>query len=151
MNSQPVPETLYELVYTSVARKGVGVAELEHILVTARQRNIEAGVTGLLLFSRGEFVQLLEGLQKDVERIYNDFIALDQKHGAPAIAWTQNIAQRNFAEWSMGFSRCKGLAATTPGLEGYLAGGLASLDMSGPASTGRKLLLAIYAQISPRA
>ena len=104
----------------------------------------------MLLFSRGEFVQLLEGERHAVERLYSDFIVNDSRHAAPTVAWTQDIEQRGFAEWAMGFSRGDGLAAATPGLEGYLADGLAGLDLSGPASTGRKLLIAINEQMRPR-
>jgi hypothetical protein len=50
----------------------------------------------------------------------------------------------------MGFARGDELAAAMPRLEGYLAGGVAGLDLSGPASTGRRLLLAIHEQLSTR-
>ena len=34
-------------------------------------------------------------------------------------------------------------------LDGYLEGGVAALELSGPPSTGRQLLFEIYAQIDP--
>ena len=138
----------YELVYNSVAVPAdLAEAELDKILASARARNLEMGITGLLLFHRGEFVQLLEGKRAEVETVFHDVIVKDRRHRAVAVCWDQPISHRNFKDWSMGFARLSDLDAhQSPGLKGYLAGGVDALDLSGPASTGRKLLLAIYGQ-----
>ena len=140
---------LYELVYNSVAIPAdLAEAELEKVLASARARNLEMGITGLLLFHNGEFVQLLEGKRAAVETVYHDVILKDRRHRAVTMCWDQPISHRSFSAWSMGFPRPSDLdAEKSPGLKGYLAGGVDALDLSGPASTGRKLLLAIYGQL----
>jgi hypothetical protein len=139
---------LYELVYNSMAvPANLDQVELEKILAGARARNREMGITGLLLFHKGEFVQLLEGERAAVETVYHDIIVKDRRHRALTVCWEQPVAHRNFTDWSMGFPRMRELDMDrSPGLQGYLDGGVDALDLAGPASTGRKLLLAIYAQ-----
>lgn len=140
---------LYELVYNSMAVPAdIKQVELEKILAGARAKNREMAITGLLLFHKGEFVQLLEGDRAAVETVYHDIIVKDRRHRAATVCWEQPIEQRNFTDWAMGFSRLRNLdVEQSPGLQGYLDGGVDALDLSGPGSTGRKLLLAIYRQI----
>ncbi|MBS0338756.1 MAG: BLUF domain-containing protein [Proteobacteria bacterium] len=144
-----MPQALFELVYNSIAVPGeFPEAELEHILIGARRTNAELGITGVLLYCRGEFVQLLEGPREAVEHVYHDIIVRDRRHRGVTLDWEQAVARRSFAGWSMGFARTGDPAA--PGaaaMEGYLAGGISGLDLSGPASTGRTLLVSIYAQL----
>lgn len=143
----------YELVYNSVAHPArLSAAALESILAGARKTNHELDVTGVLLYSHGEFVQLLEGPREAVRHIYYDIIYHDPRHRMAAVVWEQAIAQRGFAGWSMGFARPKDLdAARTPGLEGYRDLGVAGLDFSGAGSLGRQFLLSIYEQMAPPA
>ena len=56
--------------------------DLDHILTSARRRNAAANITGLLLYYRGEFVQILEGETQSVENIYAKFIGPDIRHTA---------------------------------------------------------------------
>jgi len=139
----------HELVYTSIAHPhAMQSAELERILVGARKNNSAQGITGLLIYGRGEFVQLLEGPREAVQQVFNEIISRDQRHGGVSLVWEQAVAQRSFAEWWMGFAHAGGLdAPVSPGLEGYLQHGIGGLDLSGPGSTGRKLLLNIYEQL----
>ena len=69
---------LVELLYCSVSTSPVlAKTELFRILESARRRNLEVGITGMLLYYRGEFVQILEGRQKAIENIYLNFIGLE--------------------------------------------------------------------------
>ena len=144
---------LYELVYNSVAVPlDLPDIALEHILAGARRQNREAGVTGLLLFHGGDFVQLLEGTREAVGHIYHDIIVHDRRHRAVNLCWQQAVETRSFTGWSMGYTSPAALdPAQTPHLEGFLAGGVAALDLSGPASKGRFLLMSIYAQMKSAA
>ena len=72
---------LIELLYCSVSvAPFITNVDLDHILVSARRRNLEAGITGMLLYYRGEFVQILEGRKKSVENVYEKFICPDPRH-----------------------------------------------------------------------
>ena len=56
---------MYELVYNSIADpQDIDEADLMGILAVSRQHNQLRGITGFLLYHRGEFVQLLEGEER---------------------------------------------------------------------------------------
>lgn len=138
---------LFELVYNSIAvPQAFPEAELHKILAGARRRNADLGITGVLLYHGGEFVQLLEGPRAAVEHVYRDVILRDARHAAVNLDWEQDIAQRGFTGWHMGFARA-GEPGADPALAGHLPGGVAGLDLSGPGSAGRNLLLSIYASM----
>ena len=95
----------YELLYTSicVSRK-MDTADLERILKSARKNNIIHHVTGMLLYYKGEFVQLIEGNKESVKHIYDNFILKDIRHESINLIFEGNIVSRSFTDWSMGFS-----------------------------------------------
>lgn len=142
---------MYELVYNSIAvPQDPDDAALLRILAGARNRNRALGVTGLLLYHRGEFVQLLEGERDAVRKIYFDVILRDPRHTSVNLCWDFDIERRSFPDWSMGFYRPDSkMYGKNASLDGYLEGGVAALDLSGPPSTGRQLLFEIYVQIDP--
>ncbi len=53
---------LYNLVYVSSAVRPPTEAELRHLLQRAQERNRTQGVTGVLLFDAGNFMQYIEVL-----------------------------------------------------------------------------------------
>jgi len=73
---------------------------LTDILRVAVERNAEAGLTGVLCFGGGIFVQALEGDRTVVNRLYSS-IARDPRHGDCQILDGRSITTRDFAEWSM--------------------------------------------------
>jgi hypothetical protein len=140
---------MYELIYNSVAtNEKIGEADLQRILAGARKKNSELGITGVLLYHRGEFVQLLEGSRESVLHVYNDIIFLDHRHTALVIGWEGAIERRRFSDWTMGYTPVDALDhAKTPGLEDFLRDGAAALDFTGPEHAGPRLLYSIYAQL----
>jgi hypothetical protein len=140
---------LFELVYNSVSVPDEQPAnEIDRILLSSCRRNLELGVTGVLVYHRGEFIQLLEGSKEAVLEVYNGFIVHDPRHTNIVLDWTRDVEHRSFADWSMGFAGVAELtAAGTPGLDEFLANGTAGLDLSGPEGVGRTLLTAIYATL----
>jgi len=74
--------------------------QLTDILRLAVDRNAERGLTGVLCYSGGIFVQALEGDRAVVNRLYNS-IAHDPRHGECQILDASSITTRDFAEWSM--------------------------------------------------
>jgi hypothetical protein len=142
---------MYELVYNSIADpQDIDEADLMGILAASRQHNQLRGITGFLLYHRGEFVQLLEGERDTVRQIYFDYIVRDPRHTNVNLCWDCEIAQRSFRDWSMAFYRPEPtMYGKDARLDGYIDGGVAALGLSGPSSTGRKLLFNICAQIDP--
>lgn len=137
---------IHELVYTSRATNyWVSRLALDELLTQARLKNQRLGITGVLLYENGEFVQLLEGEQQAVRDLYYGTIALDPRHRRTFVCWEQAKQERSFADWQMGFARSSLVAADNlPVPDGFLSRGLKELDLSGPRSTGRDLLLSLY-------
>ena len=111
---------MYELVYNSIADpRDIDEADLKGILAASRQHNQLRGITGFLLYHRGEFVQLLEGERDTVRQVYFDYIVRDPRHTNVNLCWIVKSGRAVFAtgRWlSTGLSRrC---TEKTPGLTG---------------------------------
>ncbi len=92
---------LVRLMYASRAVPAVDQEELVAILKTSKVNNPKAGITGVLCFSEGIFIQVLEGGRNAVNRLYNR-IATDSRHSDVVLLNYEEIAERRFAGWSMG-------------------------------------------------
>jgi len=133
---------MFRLVYSSSARSGMTEDELKLILESAKVRNARRGVTGMLLFRDGVFLQLLEGEEVDVRYVYNRIVN-DPRHQRVVNLLQEKIDQRDFASWSMGYQvpTDEQIAATgAPGLASRKPGASFSmLEMDPPFAT--KLIL----------
>jgi hypothetical protein len=58
----------------------------------------------MLLFSEGNFFQVLEGEGTAVNQLYEKIIR-DKRHAQCTLLIREPIAKRSFGNWSMGFSR----------------------------------------------
>ena len=75
--------------------------ELESMLMPARRRNQDLGLTGVLMYSGGHFLQVLEGPCRTLERLYTK-IASDKRHrNVQRLAFVASEV-RLFSKWSMG-------------------------------------------------
>lgn len=93
---------MIHLVYISTATREFTHQDLIDLLEQARQRNTELNITGMLLYDRGTFIQVLEGEKKDVMAVY-DSILRDDRNSGNYIVQEKSISSRNFPNWSMGF------------------------------------------------
>ena len=92
---------LVRLMYASRAAAGVDQDELVAIVRKSKANNPALGVTGVLCFSEGIFLQVLEGGRSAVNRLYNR-IATDPRHTDVELMSYEEIGERRFAGWSMG-------------------------------------------------
>ena len=96
--------SFYSLVYASSAVRPFSEAELKNLLQVARTNNERLGVSGILLYSDGNFLQVLEGEESVVESLFSR-IMQDVRHEGGLRLLTREDTQRNFEGWSMGFKR----------------------------------------------
>jgi hypothetical protein len=92
---------LVRLLYASRAVPAVDQDALVAILRKSKANNLTLGVTGVLCFSQGIFLQVLEGGRGPVNRLYNR-IAADPRHTDVELLCYEEIGERRFAGWSMG-------------------------------------------------
>ena len=92
---------LVRLMYASRAAESVNQDELVAILKKSKANNPSLGVTGVLCFSSGIFLQVLEGGRSAVSALYNR-IAADPRHHRVELLSYEEIGERRFAGWSMG-------------------------------------------------
>lgn len=93
---------LYCFVYTSTAVSRFGRAELDALLEVARGRNAALGLTGLLLYANGRFMQYLEGPHDQLAEVV-EAIKRDPRHGGLKELAFEPIDMREFADWRMAF------------------------------------------------
>ena len=107
---------MIELIYVSAETRPFSSEELAELLQVARANNTELGVTGVLLYLEGSFLQVLEGPEDVVMELF-DKIGLDRRHGSVVLIRRSEIETRNFGEWSMGFREVSASEARM--LDGY--------------------------------
>jgi len=96
--------SLFQIVYVSSAVRPFTVSELMKLLNRARPRNLACGVTGMLLYHDGNFMQLLEGDEADV-RATHERIMRDPRHTGCITLVQKSVKERLFSDWSMGFKQ----------------------------------------------
>jgi hypothetical protein len=110
-------------------------------LERSRERNGALGVTGLLLYKDGNFLQVLEG-EADVVRPLFGKIERDPRHRGIIKVIDEEGAEREFPEWSMGFRDLE--LEQQPDVQGYSTfmrrSGLREEDAGAFSSKCRKLL-----------
>lgn len=95
---------MISVLYISAGRKLFDEAVLSDLLTQCRRNNAALGVTGMLLYSDGNFMQALEGEEAAVDALVAK-IAKDPRHKAMKVLLRLPIAQRRFDGWSMALRR----------------------------------------------
>jgi hypothetical protein len=115
---------LQSLVYVSTAVRPLSRPEIDHLLERARARNAQEGVTGVLLYSHGNFMQYLEGPACGLAKVYEVIVADPQHRGIIELV-REPIQAREFADWSMAFRSISAFGISNPvGLDAMFSAGL---------------------------
>ncbi len=93
---------MYSLTYVSSATIRLRSQDLRRLLGQCNATNQAAGVTGMLLYKDGNFMQVLEG-QAGVVRSAYAKIGRDGRHRGLITLLQGPIEERAFPNWSMGF------------------------------------------------
>ena len=118
---------MHAIAYVSSASWNLLPGQVDRIVAESRRINTLNGVTGVPLHCDGNFMQYLEG---EEDRVVETFarIRACQRHYQINELMNQPILEREFGDWTMGFSqprpdefvelaaaRWKGTAQTGPG------------------------------------
>ena len=93
---------LFRLAYVSTATKFFDSTELRGMLKESNVRNRQAGITGMLLYKGGQFMQVLEGTKEAVTATFSR-ISQDPRHRDIEVLVQGAVQERRFPEWSMAF------------------------------------------------
>lgn len=116
-----VHEMIRELVYQSRASSDIGPEEIEKILAVSRRNNRRAGLSGLLVYHEGDFLQVLEGPPEDVERVFA-VIRNDPRHYRVNVIVDHAVRRRSFGNWEMAFGEADHQIDDGEGMSQFLKG-----------------------------
>lgn len=105
---------LLAVAYTSVATEPFDDESLSRLLESSRASNGRVGLTGMLLHREGRFIQFLEGPASAVRQLFAT-IAADRRHERLRVLLEDEVDERQFAEWTMGYQAVDDSAATPDG------------------------------------
>ncbi|BCO27033.1 hypothetical protein MIZ03_1920 [Rhodoferax lithotrophicus] len=74
---------------------------IESILHQSREHNPHSGVTGVLCYGGGIFLQAIEGGRMAISELYGH-IQRDPRHKDVVLLHYEEISERRFAGWTMG-------------------------------------------------
>ena len=133
---------MHAIAYVSAASWNLLEEEIQRIVSESRRLNALNGITGVLIYCDGNFMQYFEGEEDAVMETF-ERIRASECHYQISELMNQPILEREFTDWSMGFSqptpdefvelasaRWKGTAQTGPGatlLRSFWASSRASL------------------------
>lgn len=103
---------LVSVSYVSTAAASFDDTALADLLAQSRASNHDHDLTGMLLYRRGRFFQVLEGPQDAVDHLMTK-IRRDSRHTDVRVLLTEQVDDRRFSEWTMGYEPI-GVPASPP-------------------------------------
>lgn len=103
---------MLRICYMSRARPSTTEDDVRDILRASRDRNVEDGVTGLLLHDGERYLQAIEGPAEQTAACYGR-IHNDPRHHGIRLVSQGDIEAREFGEWSMTYRSPADLDAAT--------------------------------------
>lgn len=131
---------MISITYVSSAIQLCTPGELHALLQKSREANLKHGITGMLLYNGGSFMQAIEGPEDAVYQLYRN-IQQDRTHHMVTTLLDQPIQQRAFPDWSMGFNDLTGQGRpSVAGFTNFLRDWRDREEYANSASYARKLL-----------
>ncbi len=93
---------MIQIIYASAATVPFSGTDLKQLLTIARANNESMGISGMLVFHEGSFLQILEGEDNVVLSLYAK-IEKDKRHDNISLLLRSSIEERSFGDWKMGF------------------------------------------------
>ena len=138
---------MFSLTYVSSAVVPFTPRELRELLEHCNQKNRPRGVTGMLLYKDGSFMQVLEGEEATVRQIH-ETIARDSRHRGLITLLQGATIGRQFPEWSMGFRDLGADIDNPQGYSEFLNVPLSGNEFRSDPSKAQKLLLSFKKSMS---
>jgi hypothetical protein len=96
---------LHQVIYISMATKMMSEEDMQRLLHQAKRNNDQTGITGILLYRSGLFMQYLEGTKNAVQNLYTLYTKIknDRRHTSLIKMHEKAISERVFKNWAMEF------------------------------------------------
>ena len=115
-------------------------AQLAPILESAVRHNREDDISGMLLYSGGNFLQVLEGAHEQVRQTYQR-ICRDPRHNNILFLTQEEVDERHFSGWSMGYRKLSEAdVARFPEYAPYFQFGFKSTDFNAKPGAALEML-----------
>jgi hypothetical protein len=138
--------SLCHIVWISEAIKKYSEDELLALLTKSRTNNVRLGVTGLLLYHQGSFMQFMEGEEDIVLAIYHNRIVPSRLHREVTLLLKMERTERVFANWTMGFMATDSkLANTVPGFTEFVRTKSSFMELAGDGKHLNKIIDGFHA------
>lgn len=93
---------IQQIVYYSISDTIIDKKTITDILETSRVNNSKKNITGCLLYHDKVFLQLIEGEQEELNKLY-EIIKEDKRHTNVTLIIKEDINKRMFPGWNMAF------------------------------------------------
>lgn len=93
--------SITQLLYASTATAQMNVTEFHRIEASSLIYNSLNGITGLCCYDGIKFLQLIEGREASVRKLYTQRIIHDPRHRDPQIVRMESADRAAFGEWTM--------------------------------------------------
>jgi hypothetical protein len=133
---------LVHCIYCSASSNpNYSLVDLTSLLAKSRDVNAKLGITGILLFHKGSFFQVLEGDRNVVEGLYQS-ISLDKRHVKLTKIIQESIKHRDFEDWTMGYPQAtQEDIEKIPGMNGFFLDDRSYVDVC---ETKARILLGAF-------
>lgn len=129
---------LFQIVYSSASTTPGNREAVLKILDESIKNNPANGITGMLLAVDDCYLQVLEGEENDVRRLFSK-ILVDYRHQKIVKLYEKPIEHRYFREWSMGYAELSAPEVyTLPGCNNFFQSGKTLSDLE--ESTAKKII-----------
>jgi hypothetical protein len=126
---------LVRLLYVSRSVHPETPEQTESILASSREHNLANGITGVLCYGGGIYLQAIEGGRNQVNALYSQIVK-DPRHKDVVVLAYEEITERRFGGWTMGQVRLDKLNPSivlkyseTPELDPYSVSGRVSFAL----------------------
>ncbi|MDD3374356.1 MAG: BLUF domain-containing protein [Candidatus Omnitrophica bacterium] len=92
----------HQLLYVSVESHPYTQQELANLLDQSRKNNQILNITGMLVYYKKHFLQILEGEKEVVLNLFQK-IRKDNRHLSVILFWDEPVQERSFSDWTMAF------------------------------------------------
>ena len=93
---------MHQILYVSVENHPFTKDGLQALLEQSRKKNAALGITGILIYYKKHFFQILEGEKENVFELFRT-IKKDNRHLSVILVWDEPIEKRSFKDWTMAF------------------------------------------------